>query len=73
MGAPEQIGLIPGVLQHASPEVGERHYNLANAIKASQRLAEHQASVKDRLRPLTTNVDASEAKASARRRPRRGK
>ncbi|MCI4680512.1 hypothetical protein K9U39_01040 [Rhodoblastus acidophilus] len=71
--APEQIGIIPGVLQHASPEVAERHYNLANAIKASQRLAERQASIKDRLRPLTTNVDASETEASARRRPRRTK
>uniref|UniRef100_UPI003F9CFF5C hypothetical protein n=1 Tax=Rhodoblastus sp. TaxID=1962975 RepID=UPI003F9CFF5C len=50
MDAPEQIGLIPGVLQHTSPEVGERHYNLANAIKASQRLAKHRASVKNGLR-----------------------
>lgn len=72
MDAPEQIGLIPGVLQHASPEVGERHYNLANAIKASQRLAQHRASVKNRLRLLTTKGDTSEAEASARRRPRRG-
>ena len=73
MDAPEQIGLIPGVLQHASPEVSERHYNLANAIKASQRLALHRASVKNRLRLLTTNTDAPEVGASARRRPRRGK
>ena len=29
MDAPEKIGLIPGVLQHASPDVGEQHYNLS--------------------------------------------
>jgi integrase len=52
MDAPEQIGLIPGVLQHASTEVSERYYNLANAIKASQRLARHRASVKNGLRLL---------------------
>ena len=28
MDAPEKIGLIPGVLQHASPDVGDQHYNL---------------------------------------------
>ena len=72
MEAPEQIGLIPGVLQHASPEVGERHYNLANAIKASQRFAQHRALVKNRLRLLTTNTDAPKVEESMRRRPRRG-
>lgn len=73
MDAPEQIGLIPGVLQHASPQVGERHYNLANAIKASQRLARHRADVKNSLRLLTTNTDVPEVESFARRRPRRGK
>jgi|BarGraIncu00222A_1022003.scaffolds.fasta_scaffold28750_2 integrase len=56
MDAPEQIGLIPGLLQHASPEVGERHYNLANGIKASQRLAQNRALMKNRLRSLAANA-----------------
>jgi integrase len=64
--APEQIGLIPGVLQHASPEVGERHYNLANAIKTSQRLAQHRASVKSKLL-LATKAKASEVEPERRR------
>jgi integrase len=71
--APKQIGLIPGVLQHASPEMAERHYILANAIKASQRLAQHRSEVKNRLRLLTTNTEVPEVESSARRRPRRGK
>ena len=65
MDAPEQIGLIPGVLQHASPEVGERHYNLANAIKASQRLAQHRALVKNRLRPLQARRPQSKLDAES--------
>lgn len=53
MDAPEQVGLIPGLLQHASTEVGEKHYNLANAISASQRFARQRAATKKRLKPLT--------------------
>jgi integrase/recombinase XerD len=34
---PEKVGLIPGVLQHASPDVGEKHYNLARSTEASRR------------------------------------
>ncbi len=71
MDAPEQIGLIPGVLQHTSAEVSERHYNLANAIKASQRFAQHRTSTKDRLRPLAPNANVSEDDAGTRRRGRR--
>ena len=37
MDAPEKIGLIPGVLQHASPEIGQRIYNLARGAEASRR------------------------------------
>ena len=59
MDAPEQIGLIPGVLQHASTEIGERHYNLANAIKASRRFGQHLAWNKNKLRPLATETKAS--------------
>ena len=35
--APDKVGLIPGILQHAKPEVGEQHYNLARSIGASRR------------------------------------
>ena len=52
MEAPEKIGLIPGVLQHASPEVSERHYNLARSVQAGRRFASHLADAKNRLRPL---------------------
>ena len=44
--APEQVGLIPGVLQQASPEVGERHYNLARSTEASRRFASHVAAIR---------------------------
>jgi hypothetical protein len=53
MDAPEKIGLIPGVLQHASPEVGERHYNLARSVHAGQRFTAHLAEAKNRLRLLS--------------------
>jgi len=55
MDAPEKVGLIPGLLQHLSPEVGDRHYNLARSTMASRR---HGATISDirnnlgpRLRP----------------------
>jgi integrase len=54
MDAPDKIGLIPGILQHASAEIGEQHYNLARSLKAGQRFAVHLADVKNRLRPLAT-------------------
>jgi integrase len=54
MDAPEKIGLIPGVLQHASPEPGEQHYNLARSMQAGQRFAIHLANARSRLRLLTT-------------------
>ena len=41
MDAPDKIGLIPGMLQHASPDMGERHYNLARSMEASRRFAAH--------------------------------
>jgi integrase len=52
MDAPEKIGLIPGVLQHASPEPGEQHYNLARSMQAGQRFAIHLANARSRLRLL---------------------
>jgi hypothetical protein len=55
--APEMIGLIPGALQHASPEVGERHYNLAGTVAASRRYAAHVARTRDRLRPIARRAE----------------
>jgi hypothetical protein len=52
MDAPEKIGLIPGLLQHASPEPGEQHYNLARSMQAGQRFAIHLANARSRLRLL---------------------
>lgn len=46
MDDPKQIGIVPGLLQQASPEVGERHYNLANGVKVSQRFAQNLALTK---------------------------
>ena len=51
MEAPELIGLIPGILQHASPDVGDQHYNLARSTMASRRYAVHVSKVRERLRP----------------------
>ena len=57
MEAPDKIGWIPGALQHASPDVGERHYNLAGSVKASRRLAAHVARTRDRLRPILRRAE----------------
>jgi integrase len=54
MDAPAQIGLIPGLLQHNSAEIGDRHYNLSRAINASQRFAAHLAKARNRLRPISS-------------------
>jgi hypothetical protein len=54
MDAPEKIGLIPGVLQHASPDIGDRYYNLSRSVQAGQRFATHLADSRKRLRPLAT-------------------
>jgi integrase len=53
MDAPEKIGLIPGMLQHTSPAVGERYYNLARSVEASRRFGAHLAEAKSRLRPVS--------------------
>ena len=53
MEAPDNIGLIPGMLQHASPEVSEQHYNLARSMEASRRFAAHLSKTRDELRPIT--------------------
>ena len=54
MEAPDNIGLIPGMLQHASPDVGQRVYNLSRSVQASRRYAEHISKTRSRLRPLST-------------------
>ena len=54
MDAPEKIGLIPGVLQHASPDVSDQHYNLARTMQAGHRFAAHLSKDRSRLRPLST-------------------
>jgi hypothetical protein len=58
MDAPEKMGLIPGVLQHASPEVSDQHYNLARSVQAGQRFAAHLATARNRLRPLSSKKEA---------------
>ena len=58
MDAPDKIGLIPGVLQHASPDVSEQHYNLARSIEASHRFAAHLSKARDQVAfDLTKNED----------------
>lgn len=51
MESPEKVGLIPGILQHATPETGDRHYNLARSTSASRRHSETLYALKVRLRP----------------------
>ena len=41
-----------GVLQHASPEPGEQHYNLSRSMQAGRRFAAHLAEARNRLRSL---------------------
>lgn len=55
MEAPEEVGLIPGVLQHASPDVSERHYNLARSVEASRRFADHMRQTRGMLRAERTS------------------
>jgi integrase/recombinase XerD len=57
MDAPEKIGLIPGVLQHASPDVSDQHYNLARSVQAGRRFAAHLSNARSRLRPLSMKTE----------------
>jgi integrase/recombinase XerD len=50
--APERIGLVPGVLQYASHEVSEQHYNLARSVEATRRFVAHFAKTRAKLRPI---------------------
>jgi len=56
--APAKTGLIQGVLQHASPEVGEQHYNLARSVEASRRFAAHLAKTRAKLRSIQPRNEA---------------
>jgi hypothetical protein len=67
MDAPEMIGLIPGVLQHASPDPGDRHYNLKRTVRANRRFTAHLANAKNRLRPLATQSGIMRADTRRRR------
>jgi hypothetical protein len=50
--APDQVGLIPGILQHTSLEVGEKHYNLAQSVEASRRYGAHLTKLRATLKPI---------------------
>jgi integrase len=58
MEAPEKVELIPGILQHKSADVGQRHYNLARSTKASRRHVQTVSAVKERLRSCSTGRDS---------------
>jgi len=58
MDAPDKVGLIPGALQHASPDVSEQHYNLAQSVEASRRFAAHLARVRAKLQPIQLKNEA---------------
>ena len=57
MDAPDKIGLIPGVLQHASPDVSDQHYNLARSMQAGQRFAAHLSKARNRLRSVSPSSE----------------
>jgi hypothetical protein len=50
MEAPDKIGLMPGILQHASADTGDRHYKLARSMAASRRHVGTVSEVRARLR-----------------------
>src|SRR5262249_50362774 len=56
MDAPEKIGLVPGMLQHASADTGKL-YNLARSLEASRRFAAHRARTRSRLRSFLRNSE----------------
>ena len=57
MDAPEKIGLIPGVLQHASPDVSDQHYNLARSMQAGHRFAAHLSKARSKLRSVSPSSE----------------
>jgi integrase len=57
MDAPEKIGLIPGVLQHASPDVSDQHYNLARSMQAGHRFTAHLSKARSKLRSVSPSSE----------------
>ena len=57
MQSPEMVGLTSGVLQHASPEIAKRHYNLARSVSASRRHAGTVSAMKEQLRASRPLID----------------
>ena len=53
--APDKVGLIPGMLQHASPEPGEQYYNLARSTQAAQRFAAYLLKTSEQAPPALNN------------------
>jgi hypothetical protein len=49
MFAPDKVGIVPGVLHQHSPDVNEKHYNLARSITASRRHAAVLAKAREEL------------------------
>jgi hypothetical protein len=56
MDAPDKIGLVPGMLQHASPDTGKL-YILARSLEASRRFAAHLSRTRKRLQPISTRSE----------------
>jgi integrase len=67
MDSPEMVGLIPGVLQHRSPDVSQ-HYNLSRSFQAGRRIAAHVANAKNRLRSYATKSGIVRPESVTRRR-----
>ena len=66
MDAPEKIGWIPGVLQHASPDVSDQHYNLARSMQAGRRfVASMVAQLIERKEPAPTRARSRWISSSA--------
>jgi integrase len=51
MDTPDKVGLTSGVLQHSTPETGDRYYNLSRSIEARRRHSEVLSTLRTRLRP----------------------
>jgi integrase/recombinase XerD len=56
MDAPDKIGLVPGMLQHASPDTGKL-YILARSLEASRRFAAQLSRTRKRLRSISTRSE----------------
>ena len=66
MDAPEKIGLIPGVLQHASPDVSDQRYDLARSMQAGHRFAAHLSEARIKLRSVSIIEEGDHARCHLR-------